>query len=132
MFKDEMSIRNRSGQRRCFVCIRSIACASLAVLLPSVMRGQVAPIQIAVSTPLSIQLLRHVPMKTGEALEGRLLYPIYVENRPAYLPVRFSWKRGATRSDHSRRIHARLRGDFTPFHTCVVHFNQVVLPDGNL
>ncbi|MGC2403684.1 MAG: hypothetical protein WA510_28085, partial [Acidobacteriaceae bacterium] len=35
-------------------------------------------------------------------------------------------------SDHSRRIRARLRGDFTPFHTCVVQFNQVVLPDGTL
>ena len=128
-----MSTRNRSGQRRWFLCIRSIACASLAVLLPGLLRGQAASVQIAISTPLSIQLLHHVPMKTGEALEGRLLYPIYIENRIA-LPAGTTLRGRVVRldSDHSRRIHARLRGDFTPFHTCVVQFNQVVLPDGTL
>jgi hypothetical protein len=110
---------------------RSLACASLAVLLPGRIQGQAASIQIAVSTPLSIQLTHHVPMKTGEALEGRLLYPIYVENRIA-LPAGTTLRGSVVQldSDHSQRIHARLRGDFTPFHTCVVQFNQVVLPDG--
>jgi hypothetical protein len=72
-------------------------------------------------------------MNTGEAQEGRLLYPIYVENRIA-LPAGTIFRGSVVQldSDHSRRIHARLRGDFTPFHTCVVHFNQVVLPDGTL
>ena len=122
---------------RCFLWMRSIArslaCASLAVLLPGLILGQAASIQIAVSTPLSIQLLHHVPMKTGEALEGRLLYPIYVENRIA-LPAGTILRGSVVQldSDHGRRIHARLRGDFTPFHTCVVQFNQVVLPDGTL
>jgi hypothetical protein len=112
---------------------RSLTCASLAVLLPGAIRGQPASIQIAVTTPLSIQLLHHVPMKTGEALEGRLLYPIYVENRIA-LPAGTVLRGSVVQldSDHSRRIHARLRGDFTPFHTSVVQFNQVVLPDGTL
>lgn len=112
---------------------RSLACASLAVLLPGLIRGQAASIQIAVSTPLSIQLLHHVAKKTGEALEGRLLYPVYVENRIA-LPAGTILRGSVVQldSDHGRRIHARLRGDFTPFHTCVVQFNQVVLPDGTL
>ena len=112
---------------------RSLACASLAVLLPGLVQGQAASIQIAVSTPLSIQLLHHVPMKTGEALEGRLLYPVYVENGIA-LPAGTILRGSVVQldSDHSRRIHARLRGDFTPFHTCVVQFNRVVLPDGTL
>ncbi len=35
-------------------------------------------------------------------------------------------------SDRSRRIHARLRGDFTPFHIPVVRFDQLILPDGAL
>jgi hypothetical protein len=137
MFKSEMSTRNRPGQRRWFLWMRSIArslaCASLAVLLPGLVRGQAASTQIAVSTPLSIQLLHHVPMKTGEALEGRLLYPTYVENRVA-LPAGTILRGSVVQldSDHSRRIHARLRGDFTPFHICVVQFNQVVLPDGTL
>ncbi len=137
MFKSEKSTRNRPGRRGCFLWMRSIArslaCASLAVLLPGLIRGQAASIQIAASTPLSIQLLHHVPMKTGEALEGRLLYPVYVENRIA-LPAGTVLRGSVVQldSDHSRRIHARLRGDFTPFHTCVVQFNQVVLPDGTL
>ncbi len=70
-------------------------------------------------------------MKSGEPLEGRLLYPVYVDNRIA-IPV------GATLhgtvlqldSDRSRRIHARLRGDFTPFHIPVVRFDELVLPGG--
>jgi len=77
MFKSEMSTRNRSGQKRWFLWMRSIArslgCASLAVLLPGLIRGQAASTQIAVSTPLSIQLLHHVSMNTGEVLVGRLL-----------------------------------------------------------
>jgi hypothetical protein len=72
-------------------------------------------------------------MKMGEALEGRLIYPIYVENRLA-IPAG-SMLRGTVvhlDSDRSRRIHARIRGDFTPFHTPVVRFDQLILPDGTL
>jgi len=72
-------------------------------------------------------------MKTGESLEGRLLYPVYVDNRIAI-------RAGVTvrgtviklDSDRSRRIHARLRGDFTPFHIPIVLFDELVLPDGDL
>ena len=38
----------------------------------------------------------------------------------------------ALNPDRSRRIHSRLWGDFTPFHIPVVHFDQLVLPDGNI
>jgi hypothetical protein len=72
-------------------------------------------------------------MKTGEALEGRLLYPVYVENHIA-IPAG-SILRGTViqlDSDRGRRIHARLRGDFTPFHIPVVRFDQMILPDGAL
>ncbi len=137
MFKSETNIGNRPGQWRCFPWMRSIArslaCAWLAVLPPGLILGQAASIQIAASTPLSIQLVHHVPMKTGEALEGRLLYAVYVENRIA-LPAGTILRGRVVQlvSDHGRRIHARLRGDFTPFHICVVQFNQVVLPDGTL
>lgn len=93
--------------------------------------GQTSPVEVPAKTPLTIQLLEHVPMKSGEPLEGRLLYPVYVDNRIA-IPV------GATLhgtvlqldSDRSRRIHARLRGDFTPFHIPVVRFDELVLPGG--
>ncbi|HEX7159383.1 MAG TPA: hypothetical protein VF214_10235, partial [Edaphobacter sp.] len=36
----------------------------------------------------------------------------------------------ALRPDHARRVQARLNGDFTPFHIPVVHFSEILLPDG--
>ena len=72
-------------------------------------------------------------MKTGEPLEGRLLYPVYVENRIA-IPAGTILRGSVIQldSDRSRRIHARLRGDFTPFHIPVVRFDQLVLPGRRL
>jgi hypothetical protein len=72
-------------------------------------------------------------MKTGEPLEGRLLYPVYAGNRVA-VPAGTALRGSVIQldSDRSRRIHSRLRGDFTPFHIPVVRFDQLVLPDGTL
>jgi hypothetical protein len=112
---------------------RFFAFVSFVALLPGLLRGQTASVQIPSTTPLSVQLLQHVPMKTGEPLEGRLLYPVYVENRiavPAGTVLRGSIVQ--LDSDRSRRIHSRLRGDFTPFHVPVVRFDHLVLPDGSL
>jgi hypothetical protein len=72
-------------------------------------------------------------MRAGEPLEGRVLYPVYVDNRIA-LPAGTVLKGSVVQldSDRSRRIHSRLRGDFTPFHVPIVRFDQMVLPDGTL
>lgn len=72
-------------------------------------------------------------MKTGEPLEARLLYPIYVENQIA-VPVGTVLRGHVVQltADRSHRIHSRFRGDFTPFHIPVVRFDQLVLPDGTL
>lgn len=107
--------------------------ALLLTLLCASSHGQTASIQVPAATPLSIQLLRHVPMKTGEALEGRLLYPVYVDNRVA-IPAGAILRGSVVQlgSNRSRRIHSRLRGDFTPFHTPVVRFDELVLPDGSV
>src|SRR6202167_461787 len=115
------------------VATRSFAFASLVALLPSLSRAQATSIQIPSTTPIAVQLVQHVPMKTGESLEGRLLYPVYVENQiaiPAGTVIRGSVIQ--LDSDRSRRIHSRLRGDFTPFHVPVVRFDQLLLPDGTL
>jgi hypothetical protein len=112
---------------------RALAFASLAVLLPVLLRGEPTTVQIAAGTPLSVELLQHTPMKDGERLDCRLLYPVYVENRIA-LPAG-SILRGTVIGldrDRSRRIHARLRGDFTPFRIPVVRFDQLQLADGTL
>jgi hypothetical protein len=107
--------------------------ASFLALPPSPAYGQVTSVRIPSATPLSIELLQHVPMRAGEPLTGRLLYPLFVENKVA-LPAG-TMVRGTViqlDSDRSRRIHSRLRGDFTPFHIPVVKFDQVVLPDGDV
>src|ERR1700679_1855415 len=59
------------------------AFVSFVALLPGLLRGQAVSVQIPSTTPLSVELFQHVPMKTGEPLEGRLLYPVYVDNRIA-------------------------------------------------
>lgn len=132
-----MSAKGHIISMRCPACARStfyfFAFASFVALLPGSLHGQAASVQIPSSTPLSVELLQHVPMRTGEPLEGRLLYPVYVENRiavPAGTVLRGSVIQ--LDSDRSRRIHSRLRGDFTPFHVPVVRFDQLVLPDGAL
>jgi hypothetical protein len=105
--------------------------ALLLALLCASSHGQTASVQVPAATPLSIQLLQHVPMKAGEKLEGRLLYPVYVENEVA-IPAGAILRGSVIQldSNRSRRIHARLRGDFTPFHVPVVRFDELVRADG--
>jgi hypothetical protein len=119
-----MRIQNNRRQRL-------VPAAFLLGMLCGSSVGQTTSIQIPAKTPLSIQLLDHVPMKAGEPLEGRLLYPVYVDNRIA-IPAGATFRGTVIQlgTDRSRRIHARLRGDFTPFHIPVVRFDELVLPDG--
>jgi hypothetical protein len=107
--------------------------ASLGILLAGISPAQAKTVEIGSGTPLSVELLQHSPMRTGEPLQGRLLYPIYVDNQIA-LPAGSMLHGRVIRldSDRTRRIHSRFRGDFTPFHVPVVQFDQVVLPDGSL
>jgi hypothetical protein len=109
-----------------------LACSPLFALLSALSHAQATLIQIPTTIPLSIELLQHVPMKAGEGLQGRLLYGIYVDNQLA-LPAGTIVCGTVVQldSDRSRRIHSRLRGDFTPFHLPVVRFDQMVLPDGS-
>ena len=96
-------------------------------------RAQQAPVQIPTATPLLVQLEKHVPMKKGEPLKAYLLYPVYAENAlalPAGTPLLGNVVR--LTPDRSRRLHSWLRGDFTPFHTPIVQFNQLVLPNGSV
>ena len=140
MFKRKMNHSKRSRRPAWFFSFlrtrsvgRSFACVTLGIFLPSLLNGQATSIQIPSTTPLSVELLQHVPMKTGEPLQGRLLYPIYVENRIA-IPAGTALRGNVIRldADRSHRIHSRLRGDFTPFRIPVVQFDQLVLPDGTL
>jgi hypothetical protein len=110
-----------------------LALVSFVAFLPGSLHGQVTSVRIPSGTPLSVELLQHVPMRAGEQLTGRLLYPVYIENKIA-LPADTIVRGNVIQldSDRSHRIHSRLRGDFTPFHIPVVKFEQVVLPNGDV
>ncbi len=113
------------------VLVRFSALLSL-VMAASGVAAQVS-VEVPANTPLPVQLGKHVPMKKGEILECNLIYPVYAENQLA-IPAG-SVLRGRVVSldpDRSRRIHGRLWGDFTPFHIAVVHFDELVLPDGTI
>jgi hypothetical protein len=110
--------------------LRSAGCAALAALgLPGLAHSQT--LTVPTSMPLAVQLVHHVPLKAGEPIETRLLYPVYVHNQLA-IPAGTIFK-GAIVSlvpDKHRRLEARFEGDFTPFRKPIVAFSQITLPDG--
>ena len=70
-------------------------------------------------------------MKAGEAVRGELLYPVYQDNQlvlPAHTVIGGTVV--ALKPDHAHRVTARLRADFTPFHTPIVRFDHILAPDG--
>jgi len=112
---------------------RILTLACLVLLQIRSLHSQTQTVEIVPGTPLSIALPRHSPMRTGEQIEGRLLYPVYVGDS-VVLPSDSTLSGRVIRldPDRSRRIHARLHGDFTPFHIPVVQFDQVLLGDGTV
>jgi hypothetical protein len=71
-------------------------------------------------------------MRAGQAIQAHLLYPIYAGNR-LLLPsgATVSGSIVGLRPDRPRRVRAMLGGDFTPFHSPVLQFTQIVLADGS-
>jgi len=70
-------------------------------------------------------------MKAGETIEAKLMHPIYADGRLAV--PQGTLLRGSVvelEPDRSTRWRGRLRGDFTPFHTVKVQFNELMLPGG--
>jgi hypothetical protein len=113
--------------------------AALAILLLS--GGMRTPAQtiaapaattLPAGTPLPVQIDDHLPMRVGQQIQAKLLYPVYASDSlvlPEHTIVIGTVV--ALRSNGSRRVRAGLGGDFTPFHTPVVHFTQILLPDGS-
>ena len=60
---------------------RFLALLSAAVFLAGSFPGHAKTIEIPSGSPLSVELLRHSPMRAGEPIEGRLLYPVFIENQ---------------------------------------------------
>jgi hypothetical protein len=93
--------------------------------------AQTSAVTLPAGTPLPVQIPEHLAMRAGEPIRAQLLYPVYADNAIA-LPEKTLVTGTVTKlqSNHSRRIQARLNGDFTPFHIPVVHFSAILLPDG--
>jgi hypothetical protein len=86
----------------------SVLCQSSAISLPA-------------GTPLPVQIQDHLPMRVGQPIRAQLIYPVYIDNT-LVLPTKTMVTGSVTalNSNHTRRISARLRGDFTPFSTPIV------------
>jgi hypothetical protein len=82
-------------------------------------------------TSLQVEVLHHYPMKAGETIEARLMHPVYADGKlvvPENTPLRGHVIQ--LEPDAKTRLHARFRGDFTPFHTARVQFDELILPSG--
>ncbi len=104
-------------------------CTPVLGLLPGV--AQTESRTLPAKTPLAVTIDNHLPMKVGQPIRGALLYPVY-SGETELLPQRTVLEGTivALTPDKKRRLHSRLRGDFTPFRTPVVHFSSVALTDG--
>jgi hypothetical protein len=84
--------------------------------------------EIPTGTSLQVEASRSYPMRAGESIDARLLHPIYADGKlvvPENTELRGTVI--ALDRDTKSRWHARLRGDFTPFHTAEVRFDEMVL-----
>lgn len=84
-------------------------------------------------TSLQVEVPRQYPMKAGETIEGRLLHPIFADGKlvvPENTALRGTIV--GLEPDSKTRLRAKLRGDFTPFHTAQVRFDELILPSGPL
>lgn len=86
-------------------------------------------LQLPRGASLQVEIERQYPMKAGEPIEGKLLFPLYVDG-VLVIPkgTAVHGKVIALQPDKKQRIHARLLGDFTPFHRPEVQFDQLDLP----
>ncbi len=131
-------------RRLCFAVIVTIGCSLLhaqtlqqrppaqkpAVEEPQQPAPSTNP-ELAEGTSLQVEIVRPYPMKAGETIEGRLLHPVYAGGKlvvPENTALR--GKVVALDPDSKARWHARLRGDFTPFHIATVRFDTMMLPTG--
>ncbi|HET6168883.1 MAG TPA: hypothetical protein VFE01_01830, partial [Terracidiphilus sp.] len=99
---------------------------------PSTPKAPISP-ALPEGTSLQVEVTRQYPMKAGEAIEGRLMHPIYSDGKlviSANTPLR--GKVIALQPDKKTRWSGRVRGDFTPFDTAEVRFDELMLPSGPL
>jgi hypothetical protein len=104
------------------------------LLVSNVVRAQSsAPVVLPSGTPFAVTIQKNAKMKKDAVVRGELLYAVYDHDR-LVLPAKTVVTGSVVEltPDHTRRVHARLRGDFTPFHVPVVRFDAVTMPDGTV
>lgn len=80
---------------------------------------------------MQVEIIRQYPMKAGVTIEGHLMHPIYADGRLVVAQNTLLHGKVVTlQPDKKTRLNGRLRGDFTPFHTAEVRFDELVLPTG--
>ena len=100
-------------------------------LLASPALCQVPAVSVPARTSLTVVLDRNYPLRIGTPIEGHLLYPIHVDS--ALVLPKGALALGTVerlQPDRTRRTHAMLGGDFTPFRTPVVRFTALKLASG--
>lgn len=83
-------------------------------------------------TTLQVQVERDTPMKPGHVIQGKVVYPLYVDNRMA-IPAGGELVGhiiGLQPAAKKERINARMGGDFTPLNTAQLKFDELVMPNG--
>jgi hypothetical protein len=88
---------------------------------------------LAKGTSLQVETSRNYPVKVGEPIEARLMHPIYADGK-LVVPQNslLEGRVTALLPDSGTRWHARLRGDFTPYHNVEVQFDRLMLPSGSV
>ncbi|MGA8088829.1 MAG: hypothetical protein WCA10_16225 [Terracidiphilus sp.] len=118
-----------------FACPQSLQHRSATPAPETATPSGMAPSQpvLAKGTSLQVEISRNHPVKVGEPIEARLMHPIYAQGKlvvPQNTPLEGHVV--ALQADRKTRWHARLRGDFTPFHIVEVQFDKLDLPAGTV
>ena len=100
---------------------------------PDDARDDSTQVTVPSGTLLRVEVTRRVRMRLGNEIEGRLLEPIYAENRllvpcGAVLHGTIIETRAAA---HGKRMNAKLHGDFTPLREPVIEWTLLTRVDGS-
>lgn len=90
-------------------------------------------VTVPAGTLLRVEVIRRARLQMNQPVEGRLLDPVYAENRMlipsgATLEGTISALRPAS---HGRRLEAKFHGDFTPLDEPVIQWTEIARSDGS-
>jgi hypothetical protein len=83
-------------------------------------------------TLLRVQLIERSHLRKGSPVEGRLLEPIYADNRlliPSGAVLKGTIREVRPAPQH-KRLNAKFQGDFTPLHEPVIQWTTLICGDG--